>query len=205
MDLLERMNRAGLARVYLGVESGSQRMLDRMNRGTRLTQIARVAGLLRAHHIRQFWFLMLGYPGETMEDIEATLRLFREHSPEEYSVSIAVPIPGTRFFDQVKDRLVAPARRRHGGESLLYDAAFPEKLYRWEQARFAWEAALARLRGRLPDAVVDELATAADRFHARVATPLLLGRSEPSTSPARSGPPTPLPTLRGRPPSRRPF
>ena len=92
-DLLKRMRGLGLARVYVGVESGSQKMLDLMNRGTRLAQVERAAQDLRENGIRQFWFLMLGYPGETVEDIEATLALFRKFSPEEYSVSIAVPIP----------------------------------------------------------------------------------------------------------------
>ncbi len=82
-DLLHRLRAAGLARVYVGVESGSQKMLDLMNRGTRLAQVERTAAALRAEGIRQFWFLMLGYPGETLEDIEATLQLFRKFSPEE--------------------------------------------------------------------------------------------------------------------------
>jgi radical SAM superfamily enzyme YgiQ (UPF0313 family) len=206
-DLLERMKRAGLARVYLGVESGSQKMLDRMNRGTRLTQIARVAGELRAHQIRQFWFLMLGYPGESIADIEATLQLFRAFSPEEYSVSIAVPIPGTRFYDQVRDRLRGDgrARGRRGGRSLLFEAAYPEKLYRWEQARFAWEAVLHRLRGRLPDGVLDELARAADRFHERVATPLLLGTRRPAEPRSDLRAAVPLPMVPGQPAARRPL
>jgi anaerobic magnesium-protoporphyrin IX monomethyl ester cyclase len=202
-DLLARMRAAGLARVYVGVESGSQKMLDLMNRGTRLTQIARVASELKAHQIRQFWFLMLGYPGETMEDLEATLQLFRRFSPEEYSVSIAVPVPGTRFYDAVKNRLLGGARARgsRGGTSLLYEAAYPESLYRWEQARFAWEAALQQLKGRLSDRVLSQLQYAADRFHERVATPLLLGRESSS----ERGEPTAARLAvvpAGRPPSR---
>ncbi|HEV2429509.1 MAG TPA: radical SAM protein, partial [Thermoplasmata archaeon] len=125
-DLLDRMTRVGLARVYVGVESGSQKMLDLMNRGTRLAQIERTAESLRTHGVRQFWFLMLGYPGESLEDIEATLRLFRKFSPEEYSVSIAVPVPGTRFYEAVKDRLRSVRGRpaASGGRALLYEGAF---------------------------------------------------------------------------------
>ncbi len=179
-DLLHRLRAAGLARVYVGVESGSQKMLDLMNRGTRLAQVERTAAALRAEGIRQFWFLMLGYPGETLEDIEATLRLFRRFSPEEYSVSIAVPVPGTRFYDAVKERLLGhPPKRSAGGTSLLYEAAYPEALYRWEQARFGLEAALGKARGRLDAEVVERLGHVADRFHERVATPLLVGRRPP--------------------------
>jgi anaerobic magnesium-protoporphyrin IX monomethyl ester cyclase len=181
-DLLRRMRAAGLERVYVGVESGSQKMLDLMNRGTRLAQVERTADALRRAGIRQFWFLMLGYPGETLEDIEATLQLFRRFSPEEYSVSIAVPVPGTRFYESVKDRLTGPARpaRRSGGTTLLYEAAYPEVLYRWQQARFGLEAALGKARDRISPRVVERIGKAADQFHAKVATPLLVGKKPPA-------------------------
>ena len=177
-DLLERMRVAGLQRVYVGVESGSQKMLDLMNRGTRLAQVEATAKALREAHVRQFWFLMLGYPGETLEDIEATMRLFRRFSPEEYSVSIAVPVPGTRFYDSVKERLLGRPDRRpgSGGRSLLYEAAYPERLYRWQQARFDLAAALGKGKGKLASGVLEELMDVADRFHHEVATPLLLGK-----------------------------
>ncbi len=181
-DLLKRMRAAGLERVYVGVESGSQKMLDLMNRGTRLAQVERTADALRREGVRQFWFLMLGYPGETLEDIEATLRLFRRFSPEEYSVSIAVPVPGTRFYASVKDRLTGRSRRprRNGGRSLLYEAAYPEVLYRWEQARFGLEAALGKARARISPRVVERIGHVADRFHEKVATPLLVGKRPPA-------------------------
>jgi anaerobic magnesium-protoporphyrin IX monomethyl ester cyclase len=178
-DLLHRLRSVGLARVYVGVESGSQKMLDMMNRGTKLAQVERTAQALRNEGIRQFWFLMLGYPGETLEDIEATLQLFRRFSPEEYSVSIAVPIPGTRFHETVKDRLLGRARRptrRAGGRSLLFEAAYPQNLYRWEQARFGLDAALGRARDRISPELARHVERVADGFHERVARPLLLGR-----------------------------
>jgi anaerobic magnesium-protoporphyrin IX monomethyl ester cyclase len=188
-ELLERMRAAGLARVYVGVESGSQKMLDLMNRGTKLAQVERTAEALRRAGVRQFWFLMLGYPGETLEDIEATFQLFRRFSPEEYSVSIAVPVPGTRFHELVKRRLARRPRagRREGGRTLLYEAAYGEHLYRWEQRRFGIEAALHRAKDRFSPAVVETLTRAADRFHDRVATPLLAGGSSGGRRSSRRG------------------
>ncbi|MCI4324363.1 MAG: B12-binding domain-containing radical SAM protein [Thermoplasmata archaeon] len=177
-DLLARMRRAGLARVYVGVESGSQKMLDAMNRGTKLAQVERAAEALRREGIRQYWFLMLGYPGETVEDISETLRLFRKFSPEEYSISIAVPVPGTRFYDAVKDRLTGSTRRRkssNGGRALLYEAVYPESLYRWAQARFEFEASLSRARGKIAPPVLRGLEDAADALDRRIVTPILLG------------------------------
>ncbi len=201
-DLLQRMRAAGLARVYVGVESGSQKMLDLMNRGTKLAQIERTAESLRAADVRQFWFLMLGYPGETLEDIEATLALFRRFSPEEYSVSIAVPVPGTRFYEAVRDRLLrrAPADAKSGGRSLLYDAAYPEALYRWQQARFDWEARFQRAGGKMTPELFHRLREAVDRFHREVATPLLLGGRTRTRGRAE---PRLLPSLPARPPAGR--
>jgi radical SAM superfamily enzyme YgiQ (UPF0313 family) len=201
-DLLERMRAAGLARVYVGVESGSQKMLDLMNRGTKLAQIERTAESLRAAKIRQFWFLMLGYPGESLEDIESTLALFRRFSPEEYSVSIAVPVPGTRFYEAVRDRLLGRARpgATKGGRTLLYDAAYPEALYRWQQARFEWEARLDRARDKIAPEVLAQLRAAVDRFHRQVATPLLLGgrsAEAPAGALPRLAPPRPSPRSPG--------
>ena len=176
-DLLKRMRSLGLARVYVGVESGSQKMLDLMNRGTRLAQIERAAHSLRENGVRQFWFLMLGYPGETVEDLEATLRLFRKFSPEEYSVSIAVPVPGSRFYDQVRAYLKAGRRTPsgRGGKTLLYEGRYPESLYHWTQARFGFEAALARARGKISPRILEGLSEAADRIDRELVGPILLG------------------------------
>jgi anaerobic magnesium-protoporphyrin IX monomethyl ester cyclase len=179
-DLLHSLRKVGLARVYVGVESGSQKMLDLMNRGTKLHQVERTAQALRDEGIRQFWFLMLGYPGETLEDIESTLQLFRRFSPEEYSVSIAVPIPGTRFHQTVKDRLLGrsrPAARGSGGRTLLFEAAYSQNLYRWEQARFGLDAALGRAKDRISPELATRVVRVADQFHERVARPLLLGKN----------------------------
>jgi anaerobic magnesium-protoporphyrin IX monomethyl ester cyclase len=177
-DLLKRMRAIGLARVYVGVESGSQKMLDLMNRGTRLAQVERAAQSLRENGVSQFWFLMLGYPGETVEDIEATLQLFRRFSPEEYSVSIAVPIPGTRFYESVKDYLKTAGRGRRaksGGRTLLYQGSYPESLYHWTQARFGWEAALSKAKGKISPRILASLSEAADRLDRQLVGPILLG------------------------------
>ncbi len=197
-ELLARMKRLGLARVYVGVESGSQKMLDLMNRGTRLAQVERAAQSLRENGIRQFWFLMLGYPGETLEDIEATLALFRRFSPEEYSVSIAVPVPGTRFYDAVKARLKAVGSRRaaDAGRSLLYEGGYPESLYHWTQARFEWEGTLSKARGKIAPELLERLSRAADDLDRRVVGPILLGNGRGSATGRPS--PTARPSARDR-------
>jgi anaerobic magnesium-protoporphyrin IX monomethyl ester cyclase len=104
---VEGLARAGCVEVWLGVESGSQKILDAMDKGTRREQIPGARERLRQAGIRACYFLQLGYPGETFADIEETLRLVRETLPDDIGVSVSYPLPGTRFHDMVAASLGA--------------------------------------------------------------------------------------------------
>jgi anaerobic magnesium-protoporphyrin IX monomethyl ester cyclase len=99
--------RAGAEEVWMGVESGSQAILDAMEKGTRLSQVRAATRLLRRHGVRASWFLQLGYPGERWEDILATRDLVRDERPDDVGVSVSYPLPGTKFYEMVKDQLGA--------------------------------------------------------------------------------------------------
>ncbi|HWP03631.1 MAG TPA: radical SAM protein, partial [Gemmatimonadaceae bacterium] len=96
---------AGAEEVWLGVESGSQRILDAMDKGTTVEQIRSATRELKAHGIRCGWFIQLGYRGEEWEDIVKTRDLMRDELPDDVGVSVAYPLPGTRFYDQVRSEL----------------------------------------------------------------------------------------------------
>jgi radical SAM superfamily enzyme YgiQ (UPF0313 family) len=99
------LHRAGCETVWLGAESGSQRILDAMEKGTTVQQIEAAAAALRAEGIRIGFFLQYGYTGETDEEIGMTLDLVRRCLPDEIGVSVSYPLPGTRFYDSVRDHL----------------------------------------------------------------------------------------------------
>ncbi len=90
--------------VWMGAESGSQRILDAMEKGVRVEQIRDAHRLLRQSGIAVGLFLQFGYPGETWDDIEATLALVRELDPDDIGVSVSYPLPGTRFYERVRRR-----------------------------------------------------------------------------------------------------
>jgi len=96
---------AGCREVWLGAESGSQRILDAMHKGTRVPEIAQARRALGAEGIRVGFFLMLGYVGEELDDILATRELLDRTRPDDIGVSVAYPLPGTKFFDRVKREL----------------------------------------------------------------------------------------------------
>lgn len=105
LDTLRLMKRAGAERVYYGFESGSQRILDSLEKGTRVEQIVRAGRATRAAGI---WFkasLMVGTPGETAEDVEMTRKMLRRAMPDAIRVHRFVPLAETRIFQHVKDRM----------------------------------------------------------------------------------------------------
>ena len=99
------LRRAGCTEVWLGVESGSQKILNAMDKGTRVQEVIAVRNRLRDNGIRACFFLQFGYPGEDWDDIQATIRLVRDAQPDDIGVSVSYPLPGTPFYDRVSAQL----------------------------------------------------------------------------------------------------
>ncbi|HKP74441.1 MAG TPA: radical SAM protein, partial [Longimicrobiaceae bacterium] len=98
---------AGAEEVWLGVESGSQKILDAMDKGTRVDQVRSATRTLKEHGIRACWFIQLGYLGEEWEDVLMTRDLIRDERPDDIGVSVAYPLPGTKFYERVRAQLGA--------------------------------------------------------------------------------------------------
>lgn len=99
--------RLGAFRVWIGSESGSQRILDRMERGVKTEQVRRAVELLRERGVQSGMFLMWGYEGEQIEDIETTVAHLEASLPDTFFTTLAYPIKGTPYFDEIADRLDA--------------------------------------------------------------------------------------------------
>ncbi len=130
-DTIKALKRAGCDIVWVGAESGSQKILDAMEKGTRVEEIREVAHKLRETGVRVGFFLQFGYPGETREDIEQTLQLVRDCMPDDIGISVSYPLPGTKFYDRVKDQL---GEQQHWQDSsdlaMLYQGPFTTEFYR---------------------------------------------------------------------------
>lgn len=97
---------AGCDTVWMGAESGSQKILDAMDKGIRVEQIAEATRQLRKYNIRPCFFIQFGYLDETSSDIRATIQMIHQLLPEEIGISISYPLPGTRFYEKVKQQLI---------------------------------------------------------------------------------------------------
>ncbi len=102
------MKRAGCRRVYLGLESGSDATLKLMNKQTTVADGARTTHTFRAAGIEVAAFFIVGYPGEDVPAIEATLRLALTLPLDEISFNVPLPLPGSPLFE----RLGAPDEDR---------------------------------------------------------------------------------------------
>ena len=93
-------------RVWIGSESGSQRILNRMQRGVSVEQVRKAVAICHSRGIQTGMFLMWGYEGEEIEDVEATVEHVKACRPDAYFTTVSYPIKGTPYFDRVSDRLV---------------------------------------------------------------------------------------------------
>ena len=101
---VEILRELGCYRVWIGSESGSQRILDAMQRGVSVEQVRRAVALAQRHGIEVGMFLMWGYEGEQIEDIAATVEHVKQSNPNVFFTTVTYPIKGTRYFDQVKGK-----------------------------------------------------------------------------------------------------
>lgn len=102
---VEALAASGCDEVWMGAESGSQRILDAMDKGTTVEEIREARALLKMHNIKAAFFLQFGYLGETLEDINKTIRLVKETMPDDIGISVSYPLPGTPFYEKVKQDL----------------------------------------------------------------------------------------------------
>ena len=105
---VEMLQKLGCYRIWIGSESGSQRILDAMERGVSVEQVRHATRLAQDHGIQVGMFLMWGYEGEEIEDIAATVEHVKLSNPDVFFTTVAYPIKGTGYFDKVDDKVELP-------------------------------------------------------------------------------------------------
>jgi anaerobic magnesium-protoporphyrin IX monomethyl ester cyclase len=152
VPMASALKQAGCAEAWLGAESGSQRILDAMNKGTTIPEIITARDRLRACGIRVGFFIQLGYLGEQLEDILATRSLIEQARPDDVGVSVSYPLPGTVFYNQVRQQL---GRKTHWRESndldMMFQGTYVSDFYRAVRDLLHEHVSAERLSA-LPDA-----------------------------------------------------
>lgn len=140
-EQIKPLAEAGCEVVWMGAESGSQRILDAMDKGTSVKQIEEATRLLKRYGIRPAFFLQFGYLGETVEDIQLTMRMLEKLVPAEIGISVSYPLPGTGFYEKVKEELKTKTNWTDSDELALmfsntYQPEFYKQLHRYVHAYF---------------------------------------------------------------------
>lgn len=102
--VIQTLKEAGAFRVWIGSESGSQKIIDAMDRRVDVYQVREMIRQTRANGMEAGTFIMLGYPGETEEDIKETVRHLKESNPDHFTITVAYPIKGTSLYNEIEAR-----------------------------------------------------------------------------------------------------
>ena len=135
-DNIRDLARAGCDNIWMGAESGSQKILDAMDKGTTVRQIFEATTILKRNNIKPSFFIQFGYPGEEKEDIEKTIAMINALLPYEIGISVSYPLPGTPFYEKVRTELVEKTNWTDSDEMALmfrntYHPAFYKQLHRY--------------------------------------------------------------------------
>jgi radical SAM superfamily enzyme YgiQ (UPF0313 family) len=125
------LEKSGCETVWMGAESGSQKILDAMDKGITVEQIRKAVALLKQHGIKPALFLQFGYLDEKIEDIRQTVDLLKELKPHDIGVSVSYPLPGTKFHDKVKAQLKEKSNWTDSDDlHLMFSNTYPAEFYR---------------------------------------------------------------------------
>jgi len=125
------LKRAGCVEIWMGVESGSQKVLNAMDKGLHVSDVVTARSRLADEGIRACYFLQFGYPGETWEDIQQTIALVRNTHPDDIGISFSYPLPGTVFYERVQEQIGA---KRNWTDSddlcVMFRATYKDEFYK---------------------------------------------------------------------------
>lgn len=130
-DNIKHLANSGCTMVWMGAESGSQKILDAMDKGTKVEQIYEATRLLKKHKIHVSLFLQLGYLTETIDDIKLTIKMMKDLMPDDIGISVSYPLPGTGFYDKVKTQLKQKSNWIDSDElAMMFQGTYKPEFYK---------------------------------------------------------------------------
>jgi anaerobic magnesium-protoporphyrin IX monomethyl ester cyclase len=128
LSLLKDM---GCFRIWIGAESGSQKIIDAMDRRVKVGDVEKMINATKASGMEAGTFIMLGYPGEGLKEIKETVNYLKKAMPNQLTTTIAYPIKGTSLYEDVSDTLIIPdVWEKHTDRDLDFNRRHPKAFYR---------------------------------------------------------------------------
>jgi anaerobic magnesium-protoporphyrin IX monomethyl ester cyclase len=130
-ETVKALAASGCENVWIGAESGSQKILDAMDKGITIEQIHKATEFMKEQGIKPSFFIQFGYPGEMKEDIGLTINMINQLLPFEIGISVSYPLPGTSFYERVKNDLKKKTNWTDSDEmALMFCNTFPPSYYK---------------------------------------------------------------------------
>ena len=153
-DTIDCLAESGLEEVWVGAESASQKILDAMDKGTTVAQIYQATKILKDKKIKIAFFLQFGYLNENQDDIAKTIAMVKELMPDNIGISVSYPLPGTKFYDKVKDDLKLKANWTDSDDFDMmfngtYNSNYYRKLQRFVHKEFRKQQGFQNLRNAI--------------------------------------------------------
>jgi radical SAM superfamily enzyme YgiQ (UPF0313 family) len=152
-EVVKTLADMGCFRLWNGSESGSQRVLDAMDRKVQVKDVQEKTHLLQKYGIETGMFIMLGYDGETIEDLEATVEHLKISNPDLFLTTVAYPIKGTSYYTEVESRILTDkAWDARSDRDLTVAGRYSRRFYSFATRWMVSEVALnkARIDGNVP-------------------------------------------------------
>lgn len=144
-EILQLLKEAGCFRIWIGAESGSQRIIDAMDRRVDIDVVKQMIQKTNALGIESGTFIMLGYPGEKQEDINQTITYLKEANPSQFTITIAYPIKGTALYHEIEDKIITrPDWETSTDRDIDFKRTYNRKFYKYAMSRVINEVNASR-------------------------------------------------------------
>ena len=130
-DTIQELKESGCSTIWIGAESGSQKILDAMDKGTTVGQIYDAANKIHKAGMEVAFFIQFGYLGENWGDIKLTREMINNCLPDDIGISVSYPLPGTEFFEKVKSELKEKKNWTDSDDlDMMFGGSFPKSFYK---------------------------------------------------------------------------
>ncbi|WP_288980459.1 radical SAM protein [uncultured Flavobacterium sp.] len=148
-EILRLLKEIGCFRIWIGAESGSQKIIDLMDRRVDINHVKKMIQDTNAIGIETGTFVMVGYPEETIEDIDKTIRYLKEAKPTEYTITIAYPIKGTSLYKEIENKITNKLDWETSTDrDIDFERTYSRKFYKYAVSKVVNEVAFSRLENK---------------------------------------------------------
>ncbi len=148
-EILELLKEIGCFRIWIGAESGSQKIIDLMDRRVDINHVKTMIQKTNAIGIETGTFVMVGYPEETQKDIEQTIQYLKEANPTHYTITIAYPIKGTSLYNEIEDKIThRPNWETSTDREIDFKRTYPRRFYDYAVSKVVNEVEFYHLKNK---------------------------------------------------------